>query len=40
VDAELQNLKSVINANVDAINKMIKDKGIEMVMVKKHATDM
>ena len=40
IDAELQSLKGVINSNVDMINKMIKDKGIEMVMVKKQASDM
>ena len=40
VDVELQNLRSIINTNVDTINKMIKDKGIEMVMVKKQATEM
>jgi photosystem II stability/assembly factor-like uncharacterized protein len=40
IDAELQTLRSVINKNVDTINKMIKDKGIEMVVVKKQATEM
>lgn len=40
IDAELQSLRSVINSNVDTINKIIKDKGIEMVMVKKQASDM
>ena len=40
IDAELQSLRSVINSNVDSINKMIKDKGIEMVMVKKQASEM
>jgi hypothetical protein len=40
IDAELQKLKSLINTNVDNLNKMIKDKGIDMVMVKKQAREM
>lgn len=40
IDAELQKLKSLINTNVDNLNKMIKDKGIDMVMVKKQAKEM
>ena len=40
IDAELQNLKAIINGNVDSINKMIKDKGIEMIVVKKQASEM
>jgi photosystem II stability/assembly factor-like uncharacterized protein len=40
IDAELQTLRNVINSNVDTINKMIKDKGIEMLVVKKQATEM
>jgi photosystem II stability/assembly factor-like uncharacterized protein len=40
IDAELQKLKSLINTNVDNLNKMIKDKGIDMVMVKKQVGEM
>ncbi len=34
IDAELQKLRNLIDINVEQLNKMIKDKGIEMVMVK------
>jgi len=34
IDGELQKLRSLIDTNVENLNKMIKDKGIEMVMVK------
>ena len=34
IDAELQKLRNLIDINVEHLNKMIKDKGIEMVMVK------
>ncbi|MBS1543541.1 MAG: glycosyl hydrolase [Bacteroidetes bacterium] len=40
VDAELQKLRTVIDGNVDAINKMIKDKGIEMITLKKQASEL
>ena len=40
IDGELQNLHSIISTQMDSINKMIKDKGIEMIMVKKPAADM
>jgi len=40
IDTELQNLKQLIDTNVDSINRMVKDKGIEMVMVKKQATEL
>jgi photosystem II stability/assembly factor-like uncharacterized protein len=34
IDGELQKLKNLIDTNVEQLNRMIKDKGIEMVMVK------
>jgi photosystem II stability/assembly factor-like uncharacterized protein len=34
IDGELQKLRSLIDTNVENLNKMIQDKGIEMVMVK------
>ncbi len=41
IDSELQKLHSTININVDGLNKMmIRDKGIDMVMVKKQAREL
>lgn len=40
IDATLQTLRKSIDTNVDTINKMIKDKGIEMVMVTKQGMEM
>ncbi|HEY5692216.1 MAG TPA: glycosyl hydrolase [Cyclobacteriaceae bacterium] len=40
IDAELTKLNSLIEKNVDSINEMIKEKGIEMVMIKKEPTKM
>jgi photosystem II stability/assembly factor-like uncharacterized protein len=34
IDGELQKLRTLIDTNVERLNRMIKDKGIEMVMVK------
>ena len=34
IDGELQKLRNLIDTNVEQLNRMIKDKGIEMVMVK------
>ncbi len=34
IDGELQKLRNLIDINVEHLNKMIKDNGIEMVMVK------
>ncbi len=40
VDEELTKLRSTINANVEQINKMAREKGIEVVTVKEKAKDM
>lgn len=40
IDAELSKLNSLINTNVNSINEMVKEKGIEMVMIKKEPTKM
>jgi len=40
IDTELKNLDTLIDQNVTTINNMIKDKGIEMVMVKKAPVKM
>jgi hypothetical protein len=40
IDAELEKLNVLIDNNVNSINEMIKEKGIEMVMIKKEPTKM
>lgn len=40
IDGELQSLRSLINTQVDSINRMIKDKGLEMITIKKPASEM
>ena len=40
IDAELQKLEMLIDNNVSAINNMIKEKGIEMVMIRKEPAKM
>lgn len=40
IDAELDKLNVLIDNNVNSINEMIKEKGIEMVMIKKEPTKM
>ena len=40
VDEELSKLKTTIDQNVDRINQMAKEKGVEMIMVKKKPSDM
>ena len=40
LDTELGKLNSLIDNNVERINGMIKEKGIEMVMIKKEPTKM
>jgi hypothetical protein len=40
VDDELAKLQSTINSNVDKINNLAREKGIEVVMVKKKAGEM
>lgn len=40
IDAELTKLNSLIDANVNSINEMVKEKGIEMVMIKKEPAKM
>jgi uncharacterized protein YPO0396 len=40
IDGELQKLRNLIDANVEHLNRMIKDKGIEMVMVKSDPAKM
>lgn len=40
VDEELAKLRSTINANVEQINKMAREKGIEVVTVKEKAKDL
>jgi len=40
IDGELQKLRSLIDTNVENLNKMIKDKGIEMVMMKSEPKKM
>jgi len=40
IDAELTKLDSLIDANVNSINEMVKEKGIEMVMIKKEPAKM
>ncbi|MDZ7647665.1 MAG: hypothetical protein U5K54_11080 [Cytophagales bacterium] len=37
VDEELTKLRSTIDKNVDRINNLAKEKGVEVVMVKKGA---
>ena len=40
VDEELSKLKSTINQNVDRINQMAKEKGVEVITVQRKPTDM
>ncbi|MEP2670901.1 MAG: glycosyl hydrolase [Cyclobacteriaceae bacterium] len=40
IDEELNKLDALIDSNVSTINDMIKEKGIEMVMIKKEPTKM
>lgn len=40
IDDELNKLDALIDSNVSTINEMIKERGIEMVMVKKEPTKM
>ncbi|HNP96591.1 MAG TPA: hypothetical protein PKJ63_13215, partial [Cyclobacteriaceae bacterium] len=40
IDNELSKLGSLIENNVNAINEMIKEKGIEMIAIKKEPTKM
>lgn len=40
IDEELNKLSALIDSNVTTINDMIKEKGIEMVMIKKEPTKM
>ena len=40
VDDELSKLKSTISQNVDRINQMAKEKGVEVITIQKKATDM
>ena len=40
IDSELTKLNTLIDTNVNSINEMIKEKGIEMVMIKKEPTKM
>ena len=40
VDDELSKLKSTISQNVDRINQMAKEKGVEVITFQKKATDM
>jgi hypothetical protein len=40
IDTELRNLDALIEQNVNRINTMVKDKGIDMVMVKKGPVKM
>ncbi len=40
IDNELNKLNALIDTNINSINEMIKEKGIEMVMIKKEPTKM
>ncbi|MCB0491602.1 MAG: glycosyl hydrolase [Cyclobacteriaceae bacterium] len=40
IDGELKKLDALIDSNVSTINEMIKEKGIEMVMIKKEPAKM
>ncbi|MFZ1806331.1 MAG: glycosyl hydrolase [Cyclobacteriaceae bacterium] len=40
IDDELNKLNNLIDSNVTTINEMIKERGIEMVMIKKEPTKM
>lgn len=40
IDTELDKLNVLIDTNINSINEMIKEKGIEMVMIKKEPTKM
>ncbi|MEQ9412692.1 MAG: glycosyl hydrolase, partial [Cyclobacteriaceae bacterium] len=40
IDDELNKLDALIDSNVSTINDMIKEKGIEMIMIKKEPTKM
>jgi hypothetical protein len=36
VDEELSRLRSTIDKNVDRVNNLAKEKGVEVVMIKKN----
>ena len=40
IDVELQKLRSLINSSTDQINRMIKEKGIEMVTINKPVVEL
>ena len=40
IDDELGKLKATINQNVDRINQMAKEKGVEIIAVQRKPTDM
>jgi len=40
VDDELAKLKTTIHQNVDRINQMAKEKGVEVVTVQRKPSDM
>ena len=40
IDDELARLKTTINQNVDRINQMAKEKGIEVITIQRKPSDM